>query len=167
VLAILDEQPKGTRMVVWAENSHVRDTRDPSLRRMGSRLREKLGRDDAILGFVFDQGTFLAEVANADPKARKGPVEVRVGPAPAGTVESALARAENPLAAYDLARLPSDAPATKWLSDPRGMREAGSVFTTESALVKEVTPSRAFDALVFVAKVAPVHPLAKIEPKDK
>jgi erythromycin esterase len=175
---ILGQEPLPARMVVWAHNAHVRDEvsaqdghgrdeKEPLYRRMGSRLREKFGKDDVIFGFAFNQGSFLVQDGSTREKGSKGPPEVRVGPAPEETVEAALARTKLSLAVFALARLPKDGAAVKWMDASQMMRETDAVVTGERDVLVRVTPARAYDALVFVEHTTSARPIPKIEPKDK
>jgi erythromycin esterase len=163
---ILGHSPRGDRIMVWAHNGRVREARDSSYIRMGAHLREKLGRDDVILGTAFGQGSFLVE-PGADEKTPRTPQEMRVGAAPSDTVEAALARAKLPIAVFDLASLPKDGAAASWLTAPRLMREAETSLANEHAMLVAVEPKRAYDALLFVERTSAAHPIAKAEPKEK
>jgi erythromycin esterase len=164
---ILAREPSGTRLVVWARDAHVRDEKEPAPRRMGSYLREKFGRDDWILGSTFDQGSIPAEDGGAGGKDSKAAPEIRVGPAPADSVEAALARTKLPLAIFAFARMPKDGPAAKWLDAPRAMREMDAAHTGEQGLPVQVTPARAYDGLIFVARTTSAQPLPSVEAKVK
>ena len=133
---------------------------------MGSYLREKLARDDVIVGSCFGEGSFLV-AANANEKIAKPPQEMKVGPAPAETVEAALMRAGIPIGVFDLGSLPKDGPAAKWMSAPRLVREGDAAVANEHAMSTAVEPMHAYDALLFLAKTSAAHPIATTESRPK
>ena len=152
------EQSPGVRAIVWAHDASVRDARDPSYRRMGSYLREKVGGGDVIVGSAFGEGSFLIG-SDSDAKVAALPHEMHVGPAPSETLEAALSRAKLPFAVFDLRALPKDGAAGKWMGVPRLAREAGITVASEHAMLTAIEPTRAYDALLFVEKTSAARPL--------
>ncbi|HXY39992.1 MAG TPA: erythromycin esterase family protein, partial [Vicinamibacteria bacterium] len=157
VRLILEHQPEGTRMVLWAHNDHV-SREQGGLQPMGAYLAEWLGRGYRAFGFAFARGGFRAIDWSRGP-GRPGTVcAPTVGPPPPGTVEAALLRAGLPLLALDL--WPGGGPALpRWLSAPRRMRETGVVFAGEEAMGRTLVLPNAYDALFFVEQTAPARPL--------
>jgi erythromycin esterase len=101
VRSILDNEPKGTRMVVWAHNGHVARSGALAWTPMGSHLAKDLGGGYVALGFAFDRGAFQAT------NGKGGFGEYRVGESPLGDVAEAFRRVHLPLFALDLRGAPS------------------------------------------------------------
>src|SRR5208282_1824521 len=94
---ILDNEPAGTKIMLWAHNGHI--STDPSA--MGSVLRRMYARDMVVCGFSFYQGSFQAVGG-----LKGGLRDFIVGSPPADTVDAALADTGLPLFALDLRGAP-------------------------------------------------------------
>lgn len=162
---LLDQEPKGTRMVLWAHNAHVNKATPWMKAPMGMHLARELGSDYVALGFVFDRGHFQAMGAatgnGADGALTLG--EHSVGEAPVGDVAEALHRAGMPLFALDLRHAPAGVVAD-WMNAPHGMRELGASFRCEGASSLNSVLPRRFDAVVFVDETTRARPLPALGP---
>jgi erythromycin esterase len=158
VRLILEHQPEGARMVLWAHNDHV-SREAGGLQPMGAYLAQWLGRGYRAFGFAFAGGSFRAIDWSRGP-GRPGTVAtVTTTPPPADTVEAALLRAGLPRLALDL--WPRDGPGLpRWFEAPRRMRESGVVFSGEQAMARTLVLPNAYDALFFVERTAPARPIA-------
>jgi len=145
---ILDHEPPGTKIMLWAHNGHIwtADTvrGDP----MGKVLRRLYGEEMVTCGFAFNQGSFRAY-----PQTRvgvRGRSTFLVGPAPSDTWESALTATRLPLFAVDL-RSAANGVAGEWLQKPHRMRIIGAVYN-EFAPNWYLTPvlRNSFDVIFFV-----------------
>ena len=136
---ILDHNPK-EKIVLWAHNGHVA-TSGFSYGTMGSALRRIYGEEMVVLGFTFNQGSFQAMAQGGG-----GLKNFTVPPAKAETLDGTLAAAGLPLFALDLRGAPP------WFHLPRGSRQIGAVYPEGDpyALVANLVPNDAFDALLFV-----------------
>jgi erythromycin esterase len=150
---ILDQEPKGARMVVWAHNFHV-SLASPPATPMGEYLARDLGADYVVLGFVFDRGAFQAM------SGAVGLGEHTLGEAPIGNVAEAFHRAGLPLLALDLRHPPAGAVAD-WLAAPHLMRETGAVFSNEEAMTETVVLPQRFHAVIFVDVTTRARPLPR------
>lgn len=163
---LLEQQPAGTRMVLWAHNAHV-CVHDPYavVHPLGELLRRRYGADYLAIGAVFDQGSFLA----VDGSRRRTSLAPRtLGPAPPGDLGATLARAGLPYFLLDLRPAAGDpasgetrdAAVTDWLARRHPMRETGSIFTGEAAMTLQMSLSDRFDAVLFVDRVSSARLLA-------
>ena len=57
---ILDNNPKGTRVVLWAHNGHIGRIGQGNFRPMGSYLNEWYGKDYVPVGFAINRGEYTA-----------------------------------------------------------------------------------------------------------
>ena len=149
---LLEQQPPGARMVVWAHNGHVRKLNYAFGDTMGTHLARLFGPDYVALGFAFNQGSFRARQL---PYGKGGFTTFTVASAPSGSLDASLAVAGK-LFAIDLRRAPSDGLVAQWLNSSLRHRDIGAAFSYEESerdLVEEV-PRRSYDALLFVDKTS-------------
>jgi erythromycin esterase len=149
---ILDNEPRGTRMVVWAHNGHVGVQGSEPWVPMGAHLSKQLGKAYLPVGFVFDHGAFQA----MNGAYRLG--EQHVGQAPAGDLAEAFHRVQTPIFALDL-RLPPAGIVADWLNAPHSMREVGAMFSNEESTTSTVILPRRFDAVIYVDETTRARPL--------
>src|SRR6202035_1560711 len=155
---ILDQQPPGTRMMLWAHNGHVNLANDGDFGQpMGKHLRQRFGDDYLALGFVCDQGSFQPIDWTAAERQAKVLAEFTLGPSPPAGVGAAFARTGLPLFVLDLRRLPPG-PVASWFSSLHPMRETGAVFTSEAGMTPPTTLTDRFDAVIFVGKTTRARP---------
>ncbi|MGD0049020.1 MAG: erythromycin esterase family protein [Bryobacteraceae bacterium] len=151
---ILDQEPPGTKMMLWAHNGHVAaegETHPP----MGAHLREIFGERAVLCGFVFEEGGFRAV-----DMATNATTNFSVGPAPRGSLDATLAATGLPLFAVDLRHLPEGKVAA-WFDAPHRSRQIGAGYSaqTPGVWLHQVRAARAFDLLIFVGKTTPSRPL--------
>src|SRR5262249_47247254 len=113
---------------------------------MGSRLHELFDRQQLVVGFAFNQGSFQAI------EAGRGLVNHTVAPAPEGSLDHALAAADMPVFLLDLATAPVAGPVADWLSSRPLTRSIGAVYSAEYAAkyLQAADPRREYDVLAFV-----------------
>jgi erythromycin esterase len=151
---ILDQEPRGTRMIVWAHNAHVNEAAPAAytFTPMGSHLSRALGKDYVALGFVFDRGGFQA----MEGTGRFGAFQV--GEVGAGDLAEAFHRAGKPIFALDL-RHPPEGVVAEWMAAPHLMRQIGAVYTDEVGMNTTVVLPRLFDAILYVDETTRARPL--------
>lgn len=152
---ILDHEPRGTKVVLWAHNGHVAaDPASADWVPMGSHLRQAYGSSMVVIGFSFNQGSFRAMDTG------KGLHPFTVGPAPVESLDAALATAGMPLLALDLRRLPGSGPVKEWFETSRPMRSIGAVFSEgeSSSYLGETDVMANYDAILFVDKTTSAKP---------
>lgn len=152
---ILAQQPKGTRVAVWAHNDHVANDA-AGWPVMGAHLRQRHGKDYVNLGFVFGSGSFQA--MDATKGQRTTVIEFSLDPAPPHDVSAPFTQVGQPILIADLRAAPAGAVAD-WFAAPHTMRDTGYLFTSEAAMTRPVTLSRLFDAVIFVDKTTRARPL--------
>ena len=153
---ILDQEPPGTKMMLWAHNGHVAAAAPldaPDHLPMGGHLRKMFGDRLVSCGFIFDQGSFRA----VDMTTRL----VRsfaVGPPPPGILDATLAALKMPLFAIDLRRLPQGKVAD-WFAQPHYSRQIGGGYaeSTPGVWMHRLHAAREFDLLLFVDKTTPTR----------
>jgi erythromycin esterase len=140
---ILDHEPPGTKMMLWAHNGHV----STAAWTMGHILRHLYGEGMVICGFSFSQGSFRARSALKHERLRY----FTVGPAPANTLDSALAETGLQVFAIDLRSAPENGVVAEWLHAPHPMRTIGSVYNdlAPGAYFTATRPDT-FDVIFFV-----------------
>ena len=149
-LRLLEMGGKSAKLVLFAHNAHVQKVATPQ-GMQGKILAERLAKDYVAIGFAFGQGSFRA----VEPG--RGPRTVTLGPAPPGSLDGALSRAQLPLLAIDL-RLATGAVST-WLHTPTTARAVGAVYDVArpDAFFDVTPPAERFDALIFVANTTATH----------
>ncbi len=151
---ILDQQPAGTKMVVWAHNGHV-TTEAMSFApegTMGVHLRRMFGDALRVFGFAFNSGKFQAM------KMGRGLIQHTAPPAHPGSFDATLAAAGvAPVFALDLHHAPPE--VQQWLDAPLEHREAGAVYDADrdSAYWMRIHPAKGFDAIFFINEMTPAR----------
>jgi len=157
---ILDTEPPGTRVALWAHSGHL-TRRPPFGTTMGWYLARDLGPDYVVFGFTFDRGSFQARdwtLGWGRPGERD---EHTVGPAPAPNVGAALARAGMPICVLDLRQLPAQGPVADWFRRLQPMRQWGGVFSDEESASEPVLLPAEYDFLIFVETTTRARPVTR------
>lgn len=145
---ILDHEPAGAKVVLWAHNGHV--TAEPPRYfpggTMGMHLRRIYGDAMRIFGFAFDRGSF-----------RAGNDVYEALPAKPASFDGALAAAGLPLFMLDLRT--ATGVARRWVESPLEHRSIGLAYDPETPGNDWVTvhPVRSYDAVIFVAATTPTR----------
>ena len=150
-IAWLRARSPTARVAVWAHNYHLRVDPTPAggIRRTGSYLRERYGKDYLSLGMVFGHGSFAALDANHHHNLE----EITLPPAPDHYFSAAFARAGIRRCVLDLRTLPAEGVVAQWFAAPHAIRESGYVFRSEDALTRDDVLPRLYDAVVHVDHV--------------
>jgi erythromycin esterase len=156
---ILETEPPGTKVVVWAHNGHVSRSGSDAMQPMGSHLDRSLGDDYVVLGFVFNQGSFQAIDWTQGQGKSQGLIEHTVGPAPEGHLGAAFARAGMPIFVLDLRRIPAEGTVAGWFDVPHPMREIGAVFAGEEQMSHPVVLGDHYDGVIFVNETTRAQPV--------
>lgn len=150
---ILQQDGPEARIAVWAHNAHVQAHRTA----MGNVLKGMFGDGVVTVGFTFNQGGFMAMTPGDRPaEPRLG--EIRVGPAPAGTLDAALAATGHRVAAVPLNRTPAAGPVAEWFRSNPPRQEHGAEATGASYV--PLPSASAFDLLLFVENTHAARTLA-------
>jgi len=149
IKALLDQQPPGARMVVWAHNGHVSKGQYAGVEAMGAHLARMFGAQLVVFGFAFNEGSFRAKQMPFGTAL----TVFNVSAAPPGSLDASLAAAGK-LFAIDIRRAPSDGIVAEWLTSRLRHRQIGAGFSYEAAesFLRDEIPRRSFDALLFVGK---------------
>jgi erythromycin esterase-like protein/predicted phosphoribosyltransferase len=161
LVAFLDRQRPGARVVVWAHNSHLGDARATELSRqgelnVGQLVRERYGAESVLVGFTTHTGTVTAASDWDGPAERK-----HVRPSLEGSHERLLHDAGigsfvlSLRAAPDVARL---------LSQPRLERAIGVIYlpaTERRSHYFEARLGDQFDYVVHIDTTRAVEPLER------
>ncbi|MFL5542378.1 MAG: erythromycin esterase family protein [Longimicrobiaceae bacterium] len=158
---LLDAEPPGTRVVLWAHNGHVQAEPSDGMPTLGTHLRRWYGNGYYALGFAFASGAFQAR--DATPNATPPLVlrEFRLEAPQEGSVNGYFARARPGDYLVDFRRAPRPTAARAWLAAPGRMISIGSAFATtwpESAIYQTVAPGRAFDGIAFIRETTRARP---------
>ena len=151
---ILEQEPAGSKMMLWAHNGHVAAAAPldaPDHLPMGGHLREFLGNRLVSCGFVFQAGGFRAVDMTAN-----GVSTFTAGSPPAGSLDATLASLGIPLFAVDLRGLPKGG-IGDWFTAPHYSRQIGGGYSeaTPGVWIHLVRAAREFDVLLFVAQTTP------------
>ena len=149
-----------SRVALWAHNAHVSMSHqaywNEKLVPMGLNLKARLVDDVVIAGILFGSGDYQAMELMTSGGYQLN--EIEVGPAPAGSLDTALFDASMaPASLLDLRTLPSDLHA--WLSAPHISRAAGSVAMTSDEMERSLNVTQCFDVIAFVRETTRARPL--------
>jgi erythromycin esterase-like protein len=159
LVAHLDREGGGTKVVVWAHNSHVGDARATSMGsegelNVGQLVRERHGREAVLVGFSTYTGTVTAASDWGAPLERK-----RVRPALPGSYEALFHQAG--LSNF-LFPLRNDSKAAKALRGPQLERAIGVIYLPQTEHISHYFHARLpeqFDAVLHFDKTQAVEPL--------
>src|SRR5437764_15477930 len=159
LVAHLDREGGGTKVVVWAHNSHVGDARATSMGsegelNIGQLVRERHGRETVLVGFSTYTGTVTAASDWGAPLERK-----RVHPALPGSYEALLHQVG--LSNF-LLPSPNDSQAANALRGPRLERAIGVIYLPKTERVSHYFHARLpeqFDAVLHFDETRAVEPL--------
>jgi erythromycin esterase-like protein len=154
---ILEHSPPKTKIVLWAHNGHVSVESHWRNRPMGAYLRDWYGQDMVVVGFAFNQGSFRAV------QMGKGLREFTVAPAPAGSLDAALAATAIPVFAMDLRGAPKSGEVAEWLDSPKRTRSIGAMYSDSlaSSYFADQRARQCYDMLLFVEKTAPARGIGR------
>lgn len=155
---ILDNEPPGTKIMLWAHNAHVAAAPAPVGidESMGAVLRKTYGKDLLVCGLSFDHGSF-----QAIDEPKHGLRTFFVRPAPPDSLDGTLAATGIPIFAVDLRTAPSGV-VSDWLNKPQRMREIGAMYDqkTPGLYFKYFYP-HSYDVVFFVQNTKAAHENAK------
>ena len=152
---LLAHQPPGTRIVVWAHNTHVANRLGDAglgLENMGGHLRKRFKAGYVNLGLEFSHGSFQAM------RSASGLDEITLGEPPESHASVAFARTGKPLLVLDLRSLPARGLVHDWFVAPHPVREIGSMFSDEQAMTPAQILPELYDAVMFVEKTTRARP---------
>lgn len=147
----------GTKIAVWAHNGHVgTDTIGPGAVAMGAHLRRLFGDKYYAIGFAFNEGGFQSR----DMDGKMVLKEFVAPPAPAGSLDAALAQVGQPMFLLDLRHAPKSGPVADWLSTEHAMRSIGSGYATSKAdqFLAPTAVRKTYDGLFFIDKTTRARP---------
>jgi erythromycin esterase-like protein len=150
---ILDHSPAGTRIVLWAHNTHVTTEPFPTFKTMGTNLRSMYGSQMVAFGFAFNKGSFQA-------RERNKPLRIfTLGTPRAGTIDAVLASSGIPIFALDL-RNPIGAAAIAWVKQSHETRSVDLFYSDDQAesIYYDRTPREAGDTILFVDSTSAAVP---------
>jgi erythromycin esterase len=156
---ILDQEPVGTKMMLWAHNGHAQTSPGPDGQpKMGMHLRRMYGDAIVTLGFAFNQGEFRS--FGIETKRLQS---FTLRPAPVGSLDASLAAAGLPLFLVDLRRAPKTGVVGEWLAQQHGSREIGGTYNpeVESTYQAPLRITQAFDLLLFVERTSAAKAVAQ------
>lgn len=161
LIAHLDQHHDGTKIVVWAHNSHIGDARatDMAYRgelNIGELVRRRVGRQCVLVGMTTHDGTVTAASGWYGPAERK-----TVRPGLPLSYESALH-----LTGLDrlFINLRDDGACEPALNEPRLERFIGVIYLPETERQSHYSHARLaeqFDALVHFDRTRAVEPLER------
>lgn len=157
---LVDREPAGTRVVVWAHNSHIATDSSGSFVPIGAYLRRSYGRDYYALGLVYNQGSFQAS-ATIDVSAKRVMRQFTVKPAPAGSADWYLAQTGIDTFVVDFRSDQQNGDVRHWLTTPQPVRGGvGWYFKPayEASMFQPATLGKLYDGLLFIDTTTRARP---------
>jgi len=157
-LWISDNEPPGTKVVLWAHNGHIQAiSNNESSMVQGCYLRNALGKQYFTIGFLINRGSYQAR----DYTAPFFPLllrEVSLPPAPTGSYGAAMAAAGFPDFFLDLRNVPQKDSVRAWFEAPHIQRWVGAIQLGQG-MDNSIAPLLgAFDAVIFLDKTSRARP---------
>lgn len=162
---LIDREPAGTRVVLWAHNGHVATDTNGLFRPMGAYLRQFYGNAYYALGFSFNQGSFQAREAQPADSTKRMLMSFTARPAPEKSVDWCLSQTGLKNFIVDFRQSQKDADLNAWLTTPLPMRSIGSVYSprSEENFFYPVTISQRFDGLLFINTTTRARPNSSVK----
>lgn len=165
LVAHLDRQRTGTKIAVWAHNSHLGDARATEMEvrgelNLGQLVRELHGRDAALVGFTTYEGTVTAASDWGGIAERK-----RVRPGMPRSYEALFHSVSVPRFFIDL----HDPVTAQALEGPRLERAVGVIYRPETERFSHYFHARLpeqFDAVLHYDETRAVEPLERTSEWD-
>lgn len=143
---LLSRAPSGSKIILWAHNSHV-SRRDGA---MGSYLTTRYGTDYANVAFALHEGSYTAAAA-------RGLSAIPAMPSQPGSLEWALHRTGLPRLALDLRLVSPEDSASAWLAGEPELRNIGALPVAHGFYRTRI--SQDFDTVIFFDQTTPSRPL--------
>src|SRR5262245_15171124 len=173
ILYLLNREPAGTRIAVWAHNYHISTGEIPSPggsvgKWMGALLRQQLSGGYYALGFAFSEGSFQA--TSNTPNGETQFVEYTVGPAGEGSLNWYFAQPKIGNYIIDFRRTPKNEAVRQWLITPRGFGCHGGYnipadykesWAAGGKTFQWATLSKEYDGMVFIEWTTRARPLSR------
>jgi erythromycin esterase len=159
--SLLDAQPAGTKMVVWAHNGHIKADSVAGYVTMGNYLRHWYGPKYFPLGFTFGNGGFQSRDLRQTPPHLAA---FTAGAPPPGTIDWYFSQPGiSPGYVTTFRAAPQSGPVRKWLDTSHDMRSVGSGFNADSGFksqdfMEQVTLAKAYDGIIYVAHTSRARP---------
>jgi erythromycin esterase len=159
---ILDQAGPDAKIVLWAHNGHASASGFAGVESMGVHLRRQFGGAMVVIGCAFGEGGFQAiempYTQGSKLKAFAAP------PAPAGSLDAALAATGLPFFILDLRKLPATGPVSDWFAAEHATRSIGAAYSSNSASAFFAPQSieAEYDALFFAEKTTRARPTASV-----
>lgn len=152
---LVEHHPPGTKFVLYAHNNHIA-AEQHGIQYTGQLLRQHWGARYVAIGFSFNEGELLAlDWTGEHPNTRR---IFHVDRAPTGTLDHDLSLAGMPRFVIDLHKAPD--PVDAWIHSYQRMRSIGGGFAGPDDF-EAFTPAGAFDAMIYLDRVTPIHPLVE------
>lgn len=157
---LVDREPAGTKVVIWAHNGHIATDNNGFFTPTGAYFRQFYGNAYYALGFSFNQGSFQAREAQSKDPTKRMLMSFTANPAPEGTIDWYLAQTGPKNFIVDFRSPSKNADMNEWLTTPQGMRSIGSVYATgsEENFFYPVTLSQRYDGLLFIDTTTRARP---------
>jgi erythromycin esterase len=157
---ILEAEPPGTKMMLWAHNFHISLSPYPGYPFifMGMHLRRVLGNDYLAIGFVFNRGSFQGLDFTSPNREHIVMKSFTVGPYP-GSYGLAMSRTRLPYFFLDLHQVPASGVVHDWFSVPQVCKWVNYIYDSEKDIKYLFQLPRLFDAVVFIDKTTRARPL--------
>lgn len=154
---LVNREPAGTRIVVWAHNQHI--VTGGRRLTLGSQLRQFYGDEYYAVGFSFNQGSFQALEARPKDPQKTGLMSFSVGPAPVDSIDWYLAGTKARTGFVDLRSVAKNKAIADWMSEAHPMRAIGATYDpkNENALIPIVL-RQSFDGLFFIDATTRARP---------
>lgn len=148
---MLQYEGADAKLMIWAHNAHV--SKNFGYNTVGKILSERLQGQFYSIGFVFDQGSFLAE-------SRKGLQKFSLPSAPKGTFSNHLSKASEPLFFIDFNLFDISSKNNKWLSKKHKYYQIEAYHSHSKRFVKTNFVT-SYDGLIFIEKTTHSKSFAK------
>lgn len=157
---LVEQEPPGTRIVLWAHNGHIASDTSGSFQSIGTHLRRFYGKDYYALGFSFNQGSFQSREGKPKDPTKRMLMPFTVAPAPKESADWYLTQTSLKAFIVDFRSTPTHTDVDRWLALPQPMRSIGSTYSPddEPYYFNKMVIRKQYDGLLFIENTTRARP---------
>ncbi|TSE03771.1 erythromycin esterase family protein [Aquimarina algiphila] len=160
VLEVLQNEKPGTKMVLWAHNTHIsKNTKtivNGKVRPLGSILKEYIAEKYYAIGFATNQGSFRAMNYNVNEKRYDKNAVFTLPPAKEESLDWYFAQANKDIFFIDFVKSSPKKTITAFLNQERKAYSGGASWSLDYGILPafDISPGKNFDGMIFIKETS-------------
>ncbi|WP_282088329.1 erythromycin esterase family protein [Aquimarina algiphila] len=160
VVEILQKEKPGTKMVLWAHNTHIsKNTKtkvNGKTRPLGSILKEYIAEKYYAIGFSTNQGSFRAMNYNTKEKRYDKNAVFSLPPAKEESLDWYFTQANKDIFFIDFIKSSRSKTITTFLNQERKSYRGGASWSLDYSILPafDISPGKSFDGMIFIKETS-------------